>query len=147
MNVKFWKRRPSSDEQPQHHTDAAPQQSTFNHRKHQKLVWREARLCVTVPQKAVEALHISTKRFFEWQPGKKELVGTLKMSETALTTRVELLSHKEQYLAIIPPLYSQQYDEESGKDEKATAIFEWDDTSLQLRVSLKKAVKGKKKKR
>ncbi len=148
MNLKtFWKREKLPEQHLQQQPDSSNQKPSFRNRKHQHLVWRESKLCVTIPQKAVETFHISTKRFFAWQAGKKELVGTLVMSETTITTRVELLSHKEQYLAMIPPLYNQYYEVKFTKNERITAICEWDDIGLQIRIPLKKPLKAKKKKK
>ena len=135
MSLKaFWKREKNQKQEP-----ASPtQESTFDMQKRQNLLWRESNLCATIPQKAVDTLHISTKRFLKWEPKTAELVGILFLSETVTTTRIEQLSHKEQYLVIVPPVYIRQYGLKATKKGGPSAIFEWDEKSLQVRIPLGK---------
>ena len=133
MNLKtFWKRGENRGDK----QDQEPASSLMH--KRQNLLWRESKLCATIPRQAVLSHDISTKRFFEWQAKTTELVGILHLSETMLTTRIEKLSHQEQYLAVVPPLYISQKGLNATKKGGPSAIFEWDEKSLQVRIPLKK---------
>jgi hypothetical protein len=139
MNVKaFWKRGKNREHDQQQEPVSSAQEHPSVMQKRQNLLWRESNLCVTVPQKAVDTLHISTKRFLKWQPESAELVGILFLSETVATTRIEQLSHTEQYLAIVPAVYVRQYGLKATKKGGPAAIFEWDKKSLQVRIPLEK---------
>jgi hypothetical protein len=139
MNVKaFWKRGKDREQHQQQEPVSSVQNQPSGMQKRQNLVWRESNLCATIPQKAVNTLHISTKRFLKWQPKTVELVGILFLSETVATTRIEQLSHKEQYLVIVPPVYVRQYGLKATKKGGPPAIFEWDEESLQVRIPIEK---------
>ncbi|MCP4401050.1 MAG: hypothetical protein GY801_27605 [bacterium] len=139
MNLRgFWKRGKKSKEKPQQQkkTQTPAPERSFATQKHQKLVLRESRLCLTVPQKAVAALHISTKRFIEWQRHTKELHGHLFMSETTHTTRIEQLAHSDQYIAIVPASLVSECGLKAGNDGGSSGICEWDDQTLRIRIPL-----------
>ena len=53
-----------------------------------------------------------------------------------LTTRIEQLSHQEQYLIVVPPLYISQKGLTATKKGGPPAIFEWDEDVLYVRISL-----------
>ncbi|PID56875.1 hypothetical protein CSB45_09420 [candidate division KSB3 bacterium] len=150
--TRFWKRENTSKVQTRQRSQAVVRTTTaaepdFVREKHQKLVLRESKLCLTVPQQAVDTLHISTKRFIEWQPRKQELHGNLLMSETTHTTRIEDLSHNNQYVAIIPSSHVDDYEIAPTKDNGISAICEWNDTGLRIRIPLPRSTKKKKHRR
>ena len=144
----FWKRGRNTQEdsrQPSKEAQESTNEPSFTMQKHQKLVLRESQLCLTVPQKAVDALRISTKRFIEWQCHKQELHGNLLMSETTHTTRIEHLTHKDQYIAVIPAVWIDEFGLKATKDDGSSASCEWNDTTLRIRIPLPHKVKKKKK--
>ena len=93
-------------------------------------------LCSTIPQRAVEAFDITTKRFFGWEKTSSEAIGTLCQSETVVTTRIRI-SNNNRYLVEILPAYTKQFGIAPTKKGGPMAVFEWDDATLQVRVSLK----------
>ena len=95
-------------------------------------------LCSTIPQKAVETFDITTKRYFGWEKTSDEVTGTLCQSETVVTTRIRL-SNNNRYLVEILSAYTKQFGLKSTKKGGPMAVFEWDDTTLQVRIPLKKA--------
>jgi hypothetical protein len=105
-------------------------------KKRQQISECEADLCSTIPQKVVEAFGVSTKRFFEWEKTPTEVIGTFCQSETVVTTRVQV-ANNGRYLAKILPTYVTQYKLTPTKQGGPMAIFEWDDTTLQIRIPLK----------
>jgi hypothetical protein len=94
-------------------------------------------LCATIPQRAVEAFDITTKRFFEWGKTPTEVIGTFCQSETVVTTRVQV-ANNGRYLAKILHAYVIQYTLKPTKQGGPMAIFEWDEATLQIRIPLKK---------
>jgi hypothetical protein len=105
-------------------------------KKRQQISQYGVDLCSTIPQRAIEAFDISTKRFFEWEKTSTEVIGMLCPSETVVTTRVRL-SNNNRYLVEILPAYSKQFGLTPTKKGGPMAIFEWDDTTLQVRIPLK----------
>ena len=141
MNLPFFGKRQKNDKQQEQ--DSSGQERSFSAQKRQNLVQRQSELCTTIPQKAVEAFAISTKRFFEWRTRTGELIGTLCLSETATTTRVQQFSHTDQYFTPVPHLYVRQYTLTATKQGGPPAIFEWNEEVLQIRIPLGKKTKTK----
>ena len=147
--IRFWKREKkpenlSPKSQPKEAQKPA-NESGFAMQSRQKLVLRESQLCLTVPQRAVDTLGINTKRFIEWQRHKQELHGVLLMSETTHTTRIEHLTHKDQYTAIIPESWVNEYGLKSTKDSGPSATCEWNGNTLRIRIPLPHKAPKKKK--
>ena len=106
-------------------------------KKRQQISQCGADLCSTIPLKAVEAFDISTRRFFEWKRTASEVIGTFCKSETAVTTRVRL-APTGRLLVQILPTYVKQYGIMPTKKGGPMAVFEWDSTTLQIRIPIQK---------
>ena len=104
--------------------------------KHQQISTYGTGLCFTIPEKAVKSLDITTKRFFEWETHKGEIIGTLVKSETVVTTRVQA-SRNNRFIAEILHAYVVKYKLQSTKKGGPKATCEWDDTSMKIRIALK----------
>lgn len=104
-------------------------------KKHQQLTQCDTGLCLTIPEKAIEALGISTKRFMAWEKRQHEIVGTLCASETVATTRVRT-GPQQHYLADVLPAYVAKYHLLPTKQGGPTAVCEWDETSLRVVLPL-----------
>lgn len=106
-------------------------------KKRQQITWHGEKMCATIPQKIVESCDISTKRFFEWKKLKDELIGTLRQSETVVTTRV-LVGKNNRFLAEILPTFVKQYHLIPTRKGGPVASFEWDDDAVTIRIGAAK---------
>lgn len=104
--------------------------------KHQQLSTCGNGLCLTIPEKAVQALDINTKRFFEWETGRGEIIGTLVMSETVVTTRIQQAKNGR-YSAEVLHAYVVKYKLQPTKKGGPKATCEWDDTTFTIRIVVK----------
>jgi hypothetical protein len=103
--------------------------------KHQQISACGKGLCLTIPEKAVKALDITTKRFFEWETGKGEIIGTLTKSETVVTTRVQT-GRNNSYVVEILHAYVAKYTVHPTKKGGPKATCEWDDSSMKIRIAI-----------
>jgi hypothetical protein len=106
-------------------------------KKRQQIVQHDTDLCMTIPQKIVEAFDISTKRFFVWKKSKDEILGTLGQSETVVTTRVRMGDTKRYRVDILHG-YVTKFKLLPTKKGGPMATFEWDDTTVQVRIPLQR---------
>ena len=106
------------------------------HTKHQQISTCGTGLCLTIPEKAVRSLDISTKRFFEWETHKGEIIGTLVKSETVVTTRVQA-GRNDRFIAEILHAYVAKYKLQPTKKGGPKATCEWDETSMNIRIAIK----------
>jgi hypothetical protein len=104
-------------------------------KKHQQLIQCGANVCATIPEKAIDALHISSKRYVAWDKTPHEIVGTLCASETVVTTQIRLGENKR-LAAEVLHAYVVKYHLKSTKDGGPIAVFEWDEKTLQVRIAL-----------
>lgn len=116
---------------------ALPDQEDQKIKKRQQISQCGTALCSTIPQKAVEAFDINTKRFFGWTTEPDEAIGTFCQSETVVTTRVQV-GKNGRYLAEILPAYVKRYEITPTKKGGPMAVFEWDEATLQIRIPVKK---------
>jgi hypothetical protein len=104
--------------------------------KHQQLSVCGNGLCLTIPDKAVQMLDISTKRFFEWKSKRGEIIGTLVASETVVTTRIQQ-TRNGRYSAEVLHAYVVKYKLHPTKKGGPKATCEWDDSTLAIRIAAK----------
>ena len=104
-------------------------------KKRQQIVQHGTDLCMTIPQKIVEAFDISTKRFFTWEKSKDEILGTLCQSETVVTTRIRIGDNKR-YRTDILHAYVTKFTLLPTKKGGPMATFEWDNTTARIRIPL-----------
>jgi len=106
------------------------------HIKHQQLSPSGTGLCLTIPEKAVQMLDISTKRFFEWETVRGEIVGTLTTSETVVTTRIQQ-TRNSRYSVDVLHAYVVKYKLQPTKKGGPKATCEWDDSTFTIRIAVK----------
>jgi hypothetical protein len=104
--------------------------------KHQQLSACGNGLCLTIPDKAVQMLDINTKRFFEWETVRGEIIGTLVTSETVVTTRIQQ-TRNSRYSVEVLHAYVVKYKLQPTKKGGPKATCEWDDSTFTIRIATK----------
>ncbi len=104
--------------------------------KHQQLSPSGSGLFLTIPDKAVQELDISTRRFFEWEMVHGEIVGKLVKSETVVTTRIQQAKNGRFSVEALHA-YVVKYKLQPTKKGGPKATCEWDAGTFTIRIPVK----------
>ena len=104
--------------------------------KHQQLSKSGNGLTLTIPEKVVQEFDISTKRFFEWETVRSDIVGKLVQSETVVTTRIQQAKNGRFSVEILHA-YVVKYRLQPTKKGGPKATCEWDAGTFTIRIPVK----------
>lgn len=101
--------------------------------KHQQLSPSGNGLSLTIPDKAVQELDMNSKRFFEWEAVRGEIIGRFVKSQTVVTTRIHTAKNGR-LCAEVLHAYVVKYTLQPTKKGGPKATCEWDAESMTIRI-------------